>query len=267
MVKMYRTPQAFRSFARIFTLVLPPFYAPTFAQVARDVDSLGVGIAFGIVTALGLIALFESQQILEDPFTAYLALDGIDVHEEFEVLHYAQLINTRKLVFPDAPVYPAARRAALTSQSMRRVLAKQNRRVSPTTTIINSSPSNEEPITSWTSSVTSKSPSGDRYLSSHTANDDDVEIGADNLLMDDDDDDDIELGLLMEEDDRTNRESVFVQPQMMNEPDRYCYPGNLANRYPPRRHQHMTSHGLLRNHPVQNPSKNLVTTTSTAVLQ
>jgi len=36
MVKMYRTPQAFRSFARIFTLVLPPFYAPTFAQVARE---------------------------------------------------------------------------------------------------------------------------------------------------------------------------------------------------------------------------------------
>jgi hypothetical protein len=117
MVKMYRTPQAFRSFARIFTLVLPPFYAPKYAQVARDVNSLGVGIAFGIITALGLTALFESQQILEDPFTAFLALDGIDVREEFEVLHFAQLINTRKIVFPDAPAYPPGRRAALTSRS------------------------------------------------------------------------------------------------------------------------------------------------------
>lgn len=113
MVKMYRTPQAFRSFARIFTLALPPFYAPTFAQVALDVNSLGVGIAFGIITALGLSMLFESLQILEDPFTAFLALDGIDVKEEFEVLHFAQLLSTRKLIFPDAPAYPAGRRAAL----------------------------------------------------------------------------------------------------------------------------------------------------------
>jgi hypothetical protein len=117
MVKMYRTPQAFRSFARIFTLVLPPFYAPSYAQVAKDIDSLAVGICFGLLTALGLTMLFESQQILEDPFTAYLALDGIDVREEFEVLHFAQLIETRKLVFPDAPEYPAGRRAALTGAS------------------------------------------------------------------------------------------------------------------------------------------------------
>jgi hypothetical protein len=84
MVKMYRTPLALRSFARIFTFILPPFYAPTYAQVGRDVGSLGVGVAFGILTALGLTALFESLQVLEDPFTAFLALDGIDVREEFE---------------------------------------------------------------------------------------------------------------------------------------------------------------------------------------
>lgn len=81
MVKMYRSPQALRSFARIFTLLLPPFYAPTFAQVAMELNSLGMGIGFGIITALGLTALFESLQVLEDPFTAFLALDGIDVRE------------------------------------------------------------------------------------------------------------------------------------------------------------------------------------------
>jgi hypothetical protein len=117
MVKMYRSPQALRSFARLFTLLLPPFYAPTFAQVAREVNSLTVGVLFGIITAVGLTALFESLQVLEDPFTAFLALDGIDVREEFEVLHFSQLINTRKLVFPDAPAYPPGRRSALTGKS------------------------------------------------------------------------------------------------------------------------------------------------------
>lgn len=37
--------------------------------------------------------------------------------QEFEVLHYAQLINTRRLAFPTAPQYPPARRAALTNRS------------------------------------------------------------------------------------------------------------------------------------------------------
>jgi hypothetical protein len=115
MIKMYRTPQALRSFARIFTVLLPPFYAPKFAQVARDVDSLGMGIFFGILTAVGLTALFESLQVLEDPFVAYLALDGIDVREEFEVLMWSSLVNTRKLVFPDASPFPYNRRAALTN--------------------------------------------------------------------------------------------------------------------------------------------------------
>lgn len=117
MVKIYRTPQALRSFARIFTLILPPFYSPSYAQLARDVESLGMGIAFGVITAVCLTALFESLEVLEDPFTAFLALDGIDVKEEFEVLHFAQLISTRHLVFPNAPDYPPTRRAALTGRS------------------------------------------------------------------------------------------------------------------------------------------------------
>jgi len=120
MVKMYRTPLALRSFARIFTVFLPAFYAPSYARVAVLVNSLGMGIAFGVITALSLTALFESLQVLEDPFTAYLALDGIDVREELEVLHFAQLINTRNLVFRDAPPYPLRRRCALTNEPLPR---------------------------------------------------------------------------------------------------------------------------------------------------
>jgi hypothetical protein len=132
MFKMYRTPQALRSFARIFTFILPPFYAPTFAQVGIEVHSLGVGIAFGLLTALGLTALFESLQVLEDPFVAYLALDGIDVREEFEVLLWSSLINTRKIVFPDAPSYPVGRRSALS-------LADEGRSSKPSTVILGQS--------------------------------------------------------------------------------------------------------------------------------
>ena len=66
--KMYRTPQALRSFARIFTVILPPFYAPSFAQLAIDMDSLSVAICMALITTLALTALFESIQVLEDPF-------------------------------------------------------------------------------------------------------------------------------------------------------------------------------------------------------
>jgi len=92
-IKMYRTPQALRSFGRVFTLVLPAFYAPAFAQLALDVHSLTMGILFAVLTPLVLTALFESMQVIEDPFVGWVSLDGIDVNEELEILHFHQLIR------------------------------------------------------------------------------------------------------------------------------------------------------------------------------
>lgn len=60
-------------------------------------------------------ALFEAIQVLEDPFLAFKALDGIDVHEELEVLHWHQLINARSMFFPNAPPYPVESSRALTA--------------------------------------------------------------------------------------------------------------------------------------------------------
>ena len=100
MIKMYRTPQALRSFARLFTFFLPPLYAPTYAQLAKDVNSLGMGIVYGILTSLVLSSLYNSIYEMEDPFKAQIALDGIDVHEELDVLHYDQLVKTRNIFFP-----------------------------------------------------------------------------------------------------------------------------------------------------------------------
>jgi hypothetical protein len=93
MIKMYRTPQALRSFGRIFTLVLPCFYAPAFAQLAIDLNSISMGILFAILTPLVLTALFETMQIIEDPFVGWVSLDGIDVNEEMQILHFHQLIR------------------------------------------------------------------------------------------------------------------------------------------------------------------------------
>lgn len=103
MIKSYRTPQALRSFANLFTLLLPPFYAASYVDLAYTVNSLTVGIMFGVITSIALTALYESVQVLEDPFTAHLSLDGIDVQEELCVLHWRQLVNARKVSFPSAP--------------------------------------------------------------------------------------------------------------------------------------------------------------------
>jgi hypothetical protein len=102
MVKMYRTPQALRSFGRMFTVLLPPLYAASFSQLAFDLHSLTMGILFAVITPLCLTALFESMQKLEDPFVGWTSLDGIDVAEELEILHWHQLKNAREEIFPGA---------------------------------------------------------------------------------------------------------------------------------------------------------------------
>jgi hypothetical protein len=99
MLKEYRTPQALRSLCRIFSVLLPPFYAPYYAQMARDLNSLGTAIAFSVLTSLALTALFESLSQMEDPFLAHLTLDGIDVPREVRDIPYARLLSQRNGVF------------------------------------------------------------------------------------------------------------------------------------------------------------------------
>jgi hypothetical protein len=68
-----------------------------------------MGITFAVVTSLCLNALLEGMEILEDPFVAFVTLDGIDVREEFQVLHWHQLVNARNDIFKDAPPYKGPR--------------------------------------------------------------------------------------------------------------------------------------------------------------
>ena len=116
MLKMYRTPQALRSFGRIFTLILPAIYAPAFAQLALDLHSFTMGIIFAVLTPLVLTALFQTVQVIEDPFVGWVTLDGIDVKEEMEILHFHQLISARTTLFPSASPFEATSKAAIVNE-------------------------------------------------------------------------------------------------------------------------------------------------------
>ena len=58
MVKILNNCVCLRSFARMFSLFLPPFYAPAFAQLVHESNSIGLGISFAIVISLGLVSCF-----------------------------------------------------------------------------------------------------------------------------------------------------------------------------------------------------------------
>lgn len=109
MIKLYRTPQALRSFARLFTVFLPPFYAPSYAEIAKGIGSLGTGIAFSVLTSLALTALFETISQMEDPFLGYKTLDGVDVESELSSSFVAQCVTMRGLFFHNAEPFDGSR--------------------------------------------------------------------------------------------------------------------------------------------------------------
>ena len=60
------TAQGLRSFGRLFSVCLPPFYAPYYAQLANELNSIGVAIAFACLTAIALTSLFETVSQMEE---------------------------------------------------------------------------------------------------------------------------------------------------------------------------------------------------------
>ncbi|KAL7552196.1 hypothetical protein ACHAWF_015413 [Thalassiosira exigua] len=129
-VKEYRTLQALRVFGRLFSLLLPPFYATTYVQVAIDTHSLALGIILGILTSLALTGLFECVRQLEDPFVSHVTLDGIDVREELVVLSYKQLMVARKMKFPTAAEFVLERDIGITDHETLDDTNRQSKHVS-----------------------------------------------------------------------------------------------------------------------------------------
>ncbi|KDO27214.1 hypothetical protein SPRG_07463 [Saprolegnia parasitica CBS 223.65] len=79
-IKMYRTPQATRSFTKVLVHILPFFYGPYYVNVASGDGSsnrtnFAFALAFAILTSLMMIGILNAQEALEDPFSG----DGLDV--------------------------------------------------------------------------------------------------------------------------------------------------------------------------------------------
>ena len=83
--------------------------------MAKDLNSLGMAIAFSVLTSIALTALFETISQMEDPFVGsgsdnesrwkILTLDGIDVTKEFQEDFVTTLLDWRLHCFPDAKHY------------------------------------------------------------------------------------------------------------------------------------------------------------------
>jgi hypothetical protein len=70
--------------------------------MARELNSLGMAIAFSVLTSIALTSLFESISQIEDPFVGIITLDGIDVGKELHEVFTLQLLDMRKHHFPSA---------------------------------------------------------------------------------------------------------------------------------------------------------------------
>jgi hypothetical protein len=107
MIKLYRTPQGLRSFARLFSMILPPFFAPYYAQIAININhSLVIAILFCTLTSIALTSLFETVNQLEDPFDPiYSVLDGINVQFEIVDIVQEQLMTLRQEFYPSSVSY------------------------------------------------------------------------------------------------------------------------------------------------------------------
>ncbi|KAF1334844.1 hypothetical protein FI667_g1582, partial [Globisporangium splendens] len=89
-IKFYRTPQATRSFTRLFILVLPIFYGPYYVYLIRGDEYQSTNFAFCLVlsamTSLTMIGIFNVEIAMEDPFAGG-GMDGIRVREIFQLVY------------------------------------------------------------------------------------------------------------------------------------------------------------------------------------
>ncbi|ETI52562.1 hypothetical protein L917_04028 [Phytophthora nicotianae] len=87
-IKFYRTPQATRSFTRLFILVLPLFYGPYYVYIARGNEYQTTNFAFclllSVSTSLLMTGIFNVERTMEDPFAGG-GMDGVQVHEVFQL--------------------------------------------------------------------------------------------------------------------------------------------------------------------------------------
>ncbi|EQC38488.1 hypothetical protein SDRG_04196 [Saprolegnia diclina VS20] len=90
-IKLYRTPQATRSFTRLIILLLPCFYGPYYVYIIASGDghtSFAFALLLSAMTSVTMIGIFNVEKALEDPFTEE-GLDGVQVDVAFRRLFLA----------------------------------------------------------------------------------------------------------------------------------------------------------------------------------
>jgi hypothetical protein len=105
MIKCYRTPQALRSYSRLLSVIVPPFFAPYYADLARSTGSLTLAGFYAALTALALTGLFECVTQLEDPFFGHATLDGVNVDKELGPSLRDHLLVLRGQIFPGERIF------------------------------------------------------------------------------------------------------------------------------------------------------------------
>ncbi|OQR83171.1 hypothetical protein ACHHYP_15047, partial [Achlya hypogyna] len=90
-IKLYRTPQATRSFTRLIILLLPLFYGPYYVYMINSSEghtSFAFALVMSAMTSLVMIGIFNVEKALEDPFTEE-GLDGVQVDVAFRRIFLA----------------------------------------------------------------------------------------------------------------------------------------------------------------------------------
>mmetsp|Transcript_49589 Transcript_49589/g.82320 ORF Transcript_49589/g.82320 Transcript_49589/m.82320 type:complete len:132 (+) Transcript_49589:2-397(+) len=106
-LKEYRTPRAFRSFARVYVLCIGALYGPHYLTLALGTDQQQENIALALVYAcavqLVVSGLFSVMRGLEDPFArrgGRGVLDSVRTAEIIEVARQQLAIIERESAVP-----------------------------------------------------------------------------------------------------------------------------------------------------------------------
>ncbi|KAF0719715.1 Aste57867_837 [Aphanomyces stellatus] len=97
-IKLYRTPQATRSFTRLCILLLPLFYGPYYVYIATAGTTVHTNFAFAltlsVATSLVMMGIFNVEKALEDPFTEE-GMDGVKVRRAVQ-----RMVDALDVVLP-----------------------------------------------------------------------------------------------------------------------------------------------------------------------
>lgn len=97
MLKEYRTPQAFRAFARIYILIIGAMYGPYYMYLSRAADgsqdNLGLSISFACAIQIAMSGLFNVMLGLEDPFDRRAKM----FTRQLDSVHVAQMMEAMRL--------------------------------------------------------------------------------------------------------------------------------------------------------------------------